>query len=338
MIGNEQEYGDLATGGVWDSPLPHVDRTPLVDPRVWRAAQAVCAAPLAEAALAVGRLDAMLADMSDAARTGAIRRLALTEVEAMLWAQGMPLRREEIGRDLMDARADSDLQAMRLARWALRRLEGSADTDDLRSFLGLHRSDRAELTEMPTRRPLGQDLDDAIQGFHDLAARLGDLHPFCAAPALRTLWRLSDLSPPDTPCEAAVWTARRMASGCEALTFLPMGRHGRQVWTDSGEVETRLIQHLAALAAGAGEARRHLLGLRAWADEARRRTESIKGRNPGRVIAALAAHPLMTTAMVEEAAGISRDTAERLLARMHDMGLLREVTGTRRFRLWTAAT
>lgn len=47
--------------------------------------------------------------------------------------------------------------------------------------------------------------------------------------------------------------------------------------------------------------------------------------------------PLMTTAMVEEQAGISRDTAERLLRGMQRDGLVREVTGTRRFRLWTAA-
>jgi len=72
-----------------------------------------------------------------------------------------------------------------------------------------------------------------------------------------------------------------------------------------------------------------------WADRARRETAGIKGDNPARVIAGLAAHPLMSTAMVETATGISRDTAERLLARMQAMGLLREITGARRFRLWS---
>ena len=49
------------------------------------------------------------------------------------------------------------------------------------------------------------------------------------------------------------------------------------------------------------------------------------------------AHPLMSAPMIEENCAISRDTAERLLARMTRMGLLREATGTRRFRLWAAA-
>lgn len=44
----------------------------------------------------------------------------------------------------------------------------------------------------------------------------------------------------------------------------------------------------------------------------------------------------MSTAMVATAAGSSRDTAERLLARMAASGLVRELTGARRFRLWAA--
>lgn len=40
--------------------------------------------------------------------------------------------------------------------------------------------------------------------------------------------------------------------------------------------------------------------------------------------------------MAEECAGISRMTAERLLARMQEMVLIREVTGSRWFRVWRA--
>lgn len=54
------------------------------------------------------------------------------------------------------------------------------------------------------------------------------------------------------------------------------------------------------------------------------------------MIAALRATPLMTTEMVAQQIGASRDTAERVPARLHGTGLIREVTGTRRFRLWSA--
>ena len=52
-------------------------------------------------------------------------------------------------------------------------------------------------------------------------------------------------------------------------------------------------------------------------------TSRIKGTNPARVIAALVATPLVTAAMVAESAQVSRDTAERLLARLASMGLVR---------------
>lgn len=53
-------------------------------------------------------------------------------------------------------------------------------------------------------------------------------------------------------------------------------------------------------------------------------------------LAVLAAHPLLLTADVARRARVSRITAERVLARLQDMGLIREATGAIRFRLWAA--
>lgn len=331
MTVRDLDFDDLAA-----TPLPRADRRSLIDPAAWQAAEATFATLLADAAMAVGRLDAMLTGLDDNGRHGVIRRLALIEVEAMLWAQGTPLRREEIGRDLMEARADADLQAMRLARWALRRLEGQGALDDPRSFLGLHRTDNLALAEALALRPSGDDFDAAADEFQQGMASLAVLHPLSRGPVARMLWRLSDLSPSDDLVEAAIWNARAMAARCEALLFVPLGRHGRMVWNDGGDPASRMERHLRAVTDGATEARAHLLRVAEWAAEAHRRTASIKGNNATRIIAALAAQPLMSTAMVEQSADISRDTAERLLARMLTMGLVRELTGSRRFRLWTA--
>lgn len=337
MTDPDLDSAQIDEDGDFAAPLPRADRRDLLRPQDWRAAEAALAGPLADAAMATGRLDATLSAMPPEARQGAIRRLALVEVETMLWAQGTPLRREAIGRDLMEARADADLDAMHLARWALRRLEGQGDPGDLRRFLGLQRAEHPVLPGGLAPRPAGPDFDAAAEGFAQGRALAKDMHPLSRGPFLRMLWRLSDLSPPDDLVEAAVWSARAMASRCEALCFVPLGRHGRQVWGDTGRAPDRLHRHLIAVTEGCTEARLHLRRVAEWADEARRRTASIKGKNPGRVIAALAAQPLMSTAMVEKATGTSRDTAERLLARMHEMGLVRELTSARRFRLWAAA-
>ena len=309
---------------------------PLFDAADWRAAQAALAPELAMAAQALGRLDEVMAGLEDAARAGATRRLALIETEAMLWAQGRPLRREEIGRDLMEARAGADLEAMRIARWGLRRLEGQGDPDDLRGFLGLYRTEIGGLAEPLAPRPTGEDFDAAEAEFRHLAATLAGVLPLARAPAMRSLWRLCGISAPEALSESAAWTARDMATGCEALRFVPLGRHGRGVWIDGGPAAERMRRHLAAVTQGVTEARQELARIAGWRARALRASARIKGDNPARVIDELAAHPLLSAAMLEAQTGISRDTAERLLARLREMGLVREITGGRRFRLWTA--
>ena len=322
---------DIMPGGA----VPTGNR-PLFDAGDWRAAQAALAVELAMAAQALGRLDEVMAGLEDAARAGATRRLALIETEAMLWAQGRPLRREEIGRDLMEARAGADLEAMRIARWGLRRLEGQGDPDDLRGFLGLYRTEIGGLAEPLAPRPTGEDFDAAEAEFRHLAATLAGVLPLARAPAMRSLWRLCGISAPEALSESAAWTARDMATGCEALRFVPLGRHGRGVWIDGGPAAERMRRHLAAVTQGVIEARQELARIAGWRARALRASARIKGDNPARVIDELAAHPLLSAAMLEAQTGISRDTAERLLARLREMGLVREITGGRRFRLWTA--
>ncbi len=322
---------DIMPGGA----VPTGNR-PLFDAGDWRAAQAALAVELALAAQALGRLDEVMAGLDDAARAGATRRLALIETEAMLWAQGRPLRREEIGRDLMEARAGADLEAMRIARWGLRRLEGQGDPDDLRGFLGLYRTEIGGLAEPLAPRPTGEDFDAAEAEFRHLAATLAGVLPLARAPAMRSLWRLCGISAPEALSESAAWTARDMATGCEALRFVPLGRHGRGVWIDGGPAAERMRRHLAAVTQGVTEARQELARIAGWRARALRASARIKGDNPARVIDELAAHPLLSAAMLEAQTGISRDTAERLLARLREMGLVREITGGRRFRLWTA--
>lgn len=309
------------------------DQGPDLSP--WLQAQAALAVALADAALAVGQLDAIMQAMGDAQRQAATRRLALIEVEAMLWSQGMVLGREDIGRDLMEARAGSDLEAMRLARWAIRRLEGQGRLNDLRGFLGLYRGTETGAGDL-VQRLQGDEFDAAASGFLALSEGLGALHPFARAPLQQVLWRMAELSAIGQPAEVAVWCARAMAAPCAALVFAPLGRHGRGIWQAGGAPDQRLALHLQALRHGACDAARHLLQLSEWAERARRESACIRGPNPGRVIAVLAAQPLVSAPMVEEQAGISRITAERMLNRLTGMGLLREVTGTTRFRLWRA--
>jgi ribosomal protein S25 len=76
---------------------------------------------------------------------------------------------------------------------------------------------------------------------------------------------------------------------------------------------------------------------RDWSERARAATAGIKGNNAARLIAMLAARPLVLAMEMETRARISRPVAKRMLRRLADLGLTREMTGHRRFRLWTIA-
>ena len=87
------------------------DHHPLPNLGAWRAAEATCAVVLAHAARAIGRLEAFWRRWKTGPRAGLIARLALREVEAMLWAAGTPIAQDVLIRDLADAPAATDLDA-----------------------------------------------------------------------------------------------------------------------------------------------------------------------------------------------------------------------------------
>lgn len=310
---------------------------PMVDPLAWRRAEADLAPEIARAAMALGRFDGALA-MPDGTglRPGVLSRLAIRETETLLWVAGTPLPAEDLGRDMMEARADSDPEALRAGRWAVRRLQGRGRLEDLRDFLALQAAPDL-LADLPWRgRATGAEFDAAETAFR---ARLADaemLHPLTRAAFGEVLWRLSDLSPEGDVIEPACWAARAMAGACEHAGFVPFGAARRGLRLAGGAPAQRLAAWYGAIATGARDARTELARLAAWQAQALRMTSRIKGTNPARVIAALVATPLVTAAMVAEDAEVSRDTAERLLTRLAGMDLVRETTGASRFRLWTA--
>lgn len=284
-----------------------------------------------------GRLDGLLAGLENqSARAGTITRLALIEVEAMLWAAGTPLPRELLVRDLADAPASTDLEVLQQARWAVRRLEGRGRLDDLRDFLALRRTDHGHDADRDLLRPGGDLFDDAAAGFWQMLRQMEGRHDVTRAAVAHRLWRLADLSRPGEVLEPACWSARAMADGCDTLIFVPMGQAGRRVWSTGGDPAAYLANWCGALRDGCVEAGHLVTRLTAWRGRARSAAARMKGENALKVIEALAAMPVASPAGIATAAGISRDTAERLLARWAGLGMVREITGGARFQLWAA--
>ena len=177
------------------APIDH-EALPLSDPAAWLGAQTAQLYALADASRELGRLEATLAALPADEAVGARDRLALIEVEAMLRAQGLIIGRDEIGLDLLEARSGSDPEALRLARWAVRRLAGQGVLTDLGSFLGLHRHAEADALPAPgfDLRPRGWEFDAVAAEFRQAADGLSVLHPLVRGPAVLAAWRRAGLS------------------------------------------------------------------------------------------------------------------------------------------------
>jgi len=171
----------------------------------------------------------------------------------------------------------------------------------------------------------------------DVAAELEALAGLSAVAkgaALFHLWRSLDERPDHLRgLEAAVLGARLAAGQGRGLPFLPLVLTGFSALTASGSPETRLAgwisgAHLAVLSA--------LMTLDRLATWRARAEAALSGRTPSRLIAALAAQPMLGDAQAEAETGASRSAVQRNLDVFSARGLVREVTGQGRFRVWAA--
>ena len=85
-------------------------------------------------------------------------------------------------------------------------------------------------------------------------------------------------------------------------------------------------------------AMRHLDDVEAWSAPAEAAMTPLSGRTPPALRKALAEWPLVSAPMAEAMAGASRAAVQRNLAWMERRGLVREVTGQGRYRMWRAST
>jgi HTH DNA binding domain len=104
-----------------------------------------------------------------------------------------------------------------------------------------------------------------------------------------------------------------------------------------GDPATRLGRWLEGMNDAILAAQRHLDQIEVWAAKAEKSMASLSGRTPALLRVVLTDWPLVSAPMAEELTGASRAAVQRNLTWMEGQGLLREVTGQGRFRMWRAA-
>lgn len=309
-------------------PGPRVDQRLLFDPRDWQAAQDALSTELADLALIFGALDERLR----AGPEGWRHRLALMDVSDLGWWTGdrISVDRLALWTGLRIGATGDDVQALYRAGWAVRRLTSGAAPSAGGWDTGL--------TAFLDRLAKGvEEVPEAVADLAEVMRNAEALHPVTQAAIAFHAWRaLSQGIGQDT--EAAIIAARHAASmGRGGALFMPLALSGPGALRGVGEPQEKLAAWVQGAGQAALSALLHLERVSAWEAKARAATQSLSGRTPPRLIEVLAAWPMVSAPLAEELTGASRAAVQRNIDRFSRRGLIREVTGQGRYRVWTAA-
>ncbi|MCK0103905.1 hypothetical protein [Pseudohalocynthiibacter sp. F2068] len=301
------------------------------DVETWRAAEAANAVALARAAAAFGALDERLRH----AAKGAQHRIGLMQVAELSWHLGDRLTEDRIALFLAAriTRAGSDIAGFARAGWAHRRLlDGQgALPGELGEFLG-----RVPVPEVAPRdlieRPQGAEFAALEDRFWAALAEMQENHPITRAAYAWALWHRFDLSGDTARIEGAVVVskigAENSRGGARFLQFdgaTPIGTPDVQLGKFYAGTETFCLRAMMELDR-----------ITAWQRKATAATAHLSGRTPARLIKALAIWPMLSAEALELQTGASRAAVQRNLDKLSELGLVREVTGQGRFRMWKA--
>ncbi|SPF81375.1 hypothetical protein PRI8871_03198 [Pseudoprimorskyibacter insulae] len=175
---------------------------------------------------------------------------------------------------------------------------------------------------------------DRASGWLDVMMAAADLHPITCACMGFHLWSLAGLVRYGDRIEAAVTAARVAASDGSGAIFAPLAMGGAMGLRADGTPAERLVRWLDGMETACLTAMRHLDGVEAWSARADAEMISLSGKTSRALRAALTEWPLISAPMAETLTGASRAAVQRNLAWMESNGLIREVTGQGRFRMW----
>ena len=318
----EEEPDHLPPG-----PRPEPSETEVLTE--WAQAEAGCAARLARVAGRLGALDDRLRRGVEGWR----HRLALIEAADLSWFAG-----DRIGDDRLAlwmsmrlSGVQHDTGALARAGWAVRRLtSGPGPEAGLVAFLD--RRDPEAIADDTER------FADRANGWLDLMTAAHHLHPITRACMGFRLWSLAGLGQTGDRMEAAVTAGRIAASEGHGAIFAPLAMGGAGGLRAVGRPAERLARWLDGMDRAALTAMRHLDDIEAWSARAETVMAELSGRTPPALRAVLTEWPLLSAPMAEALTSASRAAVQRNLDWMQKRGLIREVTGQGRFRMWRVAT
>jgi len=175
---------------------------------------------------------------------------------------------------------------------------------------------------------------DRAGGWLDLMEQVADLHPITRACVGYHLWSLAGLGQQGDQIEVAVTAARIAANEGKGAVFAPLAMGGAGGLRAGGPPADRLARWLEGMETACLTAMRHLDDIEAWSARAETEMTPLSGKTPRALRAVLTEWPIVSAPMAEALTDVSRAAVQRNLAWMQAQGLVREMTGQGRYRMW----
>ncbi len=336
-----EEPGQVSEEDLWFLPGPmeeepdYLPPGPRAEPQEtdvfegWRMAEAGQAARLARVAARIGALD----DRLKRGPEGWRHRLALIEAADLSWFVGDRISADRLALwiSLRMSGVQDDTGALARVGWAARRLTGGPGPEvDLSAFL-----DRRDPENMADE---SEPFAERAGSWLALMAKAKDLHPITRACMGFHLWSLAGLGQEGDRMEAAVTASRIAVSDGGGAVFAPLAMGGAGGLRAIGLPFDRLARWLDGMESACLTAMRQLDEIEAWSARADSVMTGLSGKTPPALRAVLTEWPLVSAPMAETIIKASRAAVQRNLAWMEARGLIREMTGQGRYRMWRATT
>jgi hypothetical protein len=337
LVVDAEEVEQASEDDLWFLPGPMEDEPdylppgPRAEPREteilddWQRAEAGNAVRLARIVGRIGALD----DRLKRGPEGWRNRLALMEAADLSWFVGDRISQDRLALwiSLRLSGVQDDTAALARVGWAVRRLTGGPGPEvDLSAFL-----DRRDPENMVDE---AEPFADRAGGWLDLIAQAAVLHPITRACMGFHLWSLAGLGQHGDRMEAAVTAARIAACEVKGGVFAPLAMGGAGGLRAVGPPADRLVRWLDGMETASLTAMRHLDDIEDWTARAETEMSPLSGKTPPALRSVLTEWPLVSAPMAEALTGASRAAIQRNFTWMEARGLIREVTGQGRFRMW----
>ena len=258
-------------------------------------------------------------------------RLALIEAAELSWFVGDRVSADRLTLWIAQrlSGAQEDTSALSRVGWAVRRLTGGPGPEaSLADFLD--RRDPENVAEDTER------FTDRADTWRDLMTTAHHLHPISRACVGFQFWDLAGLGKNGDRMEAAVTAARIAVVEAKGAVFAPVAMGEAGGLGLGGTPVERLGRWLDGIGSATLKAKRHLDAVAAWAARAQSGMAPSSGRTAPALFAVLTEWPLVSAPIAEAPTGVMSAAVQRNLAWMEAQGLIREVTGQGKFRMWRA--